>query len=341
MKKLILICAVLLGYSLAEKAFAAEDQDFTIVIGNTREPGGVKSSNAVIVKQDSADFTHTRSFTGEVVSIDLFELRSDLKYPHVVVDFVSTPAEEILGKLGRQPTCAFFEWFPSCRSGDLDRLLEPNLLPALKNAFQIMRPGGAVIIDHYQYTLSLPDASSEAFAKLKSLDRVSQKYLSTAIRDFSRMHESGIISKFLQEADPFTLYTCQGEKQELRDCLFYRIKNNDKPFDDSQCTFIRGNDQDISNLLVRFSKALGMSKGELMIHICNGMLLASKGEQEDKQGYWDLFEQHYYMLTRGPLIVGALRKIGFEVEDSAIQYHEINPYNQRRHAWIIKVTKPT
>ena len=69
------------------------------------------------------------------------------------------------------------------------------------------------------------------------------------------------------------------------------------------------------------------------------VLYSFKNIKEEEQGYWDLFEQYYHVKTRGALMLEALRGIGFSVEEDAIQFHPVNPYNNRRHACIIKAKK--
>jgi hypothetical protein len=264
-------------------------------------------------------------------------------HPHITIDFTHQPSQEFIQKLGDiQPIRVFFEWFPSCLTQTPGKNITPLLLPALKNAFEILSPGGELIIDHNPYTLSLPNNSQEALKALSGEKvQVNREHLREAISSHERLKEPGIISHFLQTADPFTLHICREERQEIRNCLMFRVKNDDAPYDDTQCQFIKGKDQDINLLISRFSSALGMNKIELMVRISNGMLYSSQGAKEEEQGHWDLFEQHYYMKTRGSLILQALRNIGFSAENDAIQYHEANPYNKRKHAWLISARKPT
>jgi hypothetical protein len=276
-----------------------------------------------------------------VISVDICPLQPHLKkYPHLTIDFANTSSDKILLELANvHPTRVFFEWFPSCMTQSPGQNITPLLLPALKNAFAILSPGGELIIEHSPYTLSLPNASSEAFKASGEKVQINEKHLNKAVTSFDRIEEPGIISHFLQVADPFTIHICLQEKKEIRDCLMFRVKNDDSPYDDAQCQFIKGKDQDINRLVSQFSSALGMGKIELMIRISNGMLHSSRGVKEEEHGYWDLFEQHYYMKTREPLILEALRNIGFITEDNAIQYYEINPHNKRKHAWLISAKK--
>lgn len=342
-EKIYFMIAVLLTVNLIGHSFAADDTSLTLVVGNTRKAGGVNTAVAELVGQNEADFTHTQSFGGKVVSIDRGippKSLSKKKYPHLCVDFVETPPSGILGKLGNvHPACVFFEWFPSCVIGEPGKTITPLLLPALKNAFEILAPEGKVIIDHLPYTLSLPDDSRGGFEKLNSI-QANTAHLKEALgTELALLRQPGFISRRLQMADPFTLHVCRTEHQEIRNCLMFRVKNNDLPFNDAECKFIK--DADINNMVCEFASSFGREdKKNLMAEICNGMLLSYKGEHEELQGYWDLFEQHYYMKTRGPLVLNALRDIGFTVTNDAIQYYAENPYNKRKHAWLITATKP-
>lgn len=339
MIKLRFMVSTLLALLFVGDLLATEDSQLTLVVGNCRRAGGVKESNAKIVEQDKADFTHSKSFEGRVISVDICPLQPHLNYPHLVIDFANTSPDAILSKLNEvRPSRILFEWFPSCVTHNDGHNITPLLLLALKNAFEILAPGGELFIDHFPYTLSLPTESPEAFKALGQKIKPNNEHIRQAI-DISKLKEPGIISRCLQLADPFTLHICREERLELRNYLMFRIKNNDAAFDDSECLFIKGRDQDINQLATCFASALSMDKTELMIRISNGMLYAYQDVKEEEQGYWDLFEQQYYMRTRGPLILEALFKIGFMVGDNAIQYHTKNPYNGRRHAWIISAKK--
>ncbi len=342
MKKLYLMFSVLSTLLLINGSITCEDPSLNLVVGNCRRPGGLKESYARLVEQDRADFTHTQSFKGRVISVDICPLQPHLiRYPHLTMDFANATPQDILSKLNTHPSVVFFEWFPSCITESPGQNITPLLLPALKNAFEILSHGGKLIIDHNPYTLSLPDSSNEAFKTLVGEKVQAKKELVLkAVTLGVRLQEIGILSHFLQIADPFTLHICRQEKNELRNYLIFRIKESSKPFDDTKCLFIKGKCQTISELITVFSSALGMEMNELMSRISNGILYSAKGIHEEEQGYSDLFEQQYYMKTRAPLIVAALQDIGFVVKDNAIQYHKINPYNRRKLAWLISARKP-
>ena len=341
MKKLYLMFSVLSTLLLINGSITCEDPALNLVVGNCRRPGGLKESYARLVEQDRADFTHTQSFEGQVISVDICPLQPHLiRYPHVTIDFANATPHDILSKLKKHPSVVFLEWFPSCVTETPGQNITPLILPALKNAFAILSPGGKLIIDHSPYTISLPDSSTDAFKSLKEKVKANNLHVRKAMPSPERLSDVGIVSQSLQIADPFTIHICRQEKNELRNYLIFRIKESSKPFDDTKCLFIKGKCQTISELITVFSSALGMEMNELMSRISNGILYSAKGIHEEEQGYSDLFEQQYYMKTRAPLIVAALQDIGFVVKDNAIQYHEINPYNRRKLAWLISARKP-
>ena len=340
MKKINLMIAALSVFSLTEGSLAMEDSSLTLAIGNCRQPGQGKKAVLELVEQDEADFTHKKSFPGSVVSVDLVPLKQSLarRYQHLTLDFIHTPSNNILSQLNDiRPTCIFFEWFPSYISGVPQQNLTPLLLPALKNAFEILAPGGKIIIDHMAHTVSLPSDFSSALKKLREI-QVNTKYLSEALNPLDSINEPGFVTGRLQKADPFSYYSAREEDEEIRNCLMFRIKNNDQPFDDTNCKFIT--DKIINDIISQMMSSFKTkSKIELMTEISNGMLYSYREVQEERQGYWDLFEQHYYMKTREPLILRSLQEIGFIVESDSIQYHHENPYNHRKFAHLITVKK--
>lgn len=314
-------------------------ETLTLVVGNCRHPGGLKPAVGEIVEQEKGDFTHESSFGSNVLSVDICPLRGSLKtYPHLTIDFAGTSSDTILSRLGDvKPNRIFFEWFPSCVTGTLDQNATPLLLPALTNAFQIMAGDGELIIDHFPYAFSLMTDPLGALKKLSDCNKILSERVSRTLMKHGFSKREGVVSALLQKNDPFTLHICQGEHEELRSCLMFRIKNAGSTFDDSKCKFIKGKTAIINGLISQFSESLPMDETELMIRISNGILYSYQGTKEDEQGYWDLFEQHYYMKTRTSLITSKMQEIGFS--DVQINYHEVNPYNKRKHAWLITARK--
>jgi len=311
----------------------------TLIVGNCRHPGGVKPAVAKIVEQEQADFSHESSFSSKVLSVDICPLMESLTYPHLTIDFAGASSDTILSRLeGIQPNRIFFEWFPSCISGTPGQNASPLLLPALNNAFQIIARDGELIIDHFPYAFSLPSASSAALEKLSVNNTELFPRVSLTIEKHGLSEREGVVSALLQKHDPFTLHICRGEHEELRNYLIFRIKNNkETTFEDSKCKFIKNKTKIIDGLVAQFAENLSMPQTELMIRISNGMLYSYQSTKEDKQGHWDLFEQHYYMKTRSSLITSKLQEIGFS--DIEIKYYPVNPYNKRKHAWLITAKK--
>jgi hypothetical protein len=281
--------------------------------------------------------------SGQVVSVDVAPLSTGIRYPHLAIDFVRTPSSEILSRLNQlQPMCIFFEWFPSCLTGSKRNNLTPLLLPALENAYKLLSPGGELIIDHLPYVSCLPDKSAEA---IKGLEEVgASTTLIQQVNDTLKLHKisekPGVVSRLLQKADPFTLHINRGEHDEIRSCLIFHYKNNDTPFDDSKCQFIKGKDQVIYQICAQFSTMFDIPKLDMVALINNGFVSSYKRRNDETEAYWDLFEQHYYMATRADPIKKALVGMGFILGDNPIQYHPVNPRNNRKHAMIITAKKP-
>lgn len=341
MKKLTFIVAAF-SFLLGSPSVKAAEDSLTLVVGNTRQKGWVKPCVAALVGQNEADFTHTNSFPGKVVSVDLYPLsnRSSKRYKHLTVDFVNSSPQTLLSKTHNiAPNRIFFEWFPSCQFNTPGKNLTPLLLPALKNAFEILAPDGEIFIDHFAYVGHWPTDFSSAFTKLKE-EKANMTHVKRALGSPSRevLQAPGYIAQQLQKADPFMLHIIEGEHEEMRKALIFKAKNNDQPFDDSACQFIKN--KNINQIIDRFAQHFpALEKIQLIANISNGMLYSYQQVKEEQQGYWDLFEQHYYMETRKTLIKQSLEGIGFRADTIAIQSFDINPYNQRKHAWIITAKK--
>lgn len=128
MKKLTPVIAAFLGLLLVSESFTYEDPSLTLVVGNCRRAGGLKKSYADMVEQDRADFTHTQSFQGRVISVDICPLQPRLDYPHITIDFANASPEAILSKLNTPPSAVFFEWFPPCVLQTPGQNMTPPLL---------------------------------------------------------------------------------------------------------------------------------------------------------------------------------------------------------------------
>jgi hypothetical protein len=351
MNKIYYVIAAVFALALAGEPFTLEQPtELTLGVGNVRAGGGANKSVNELVGQEKGDFTHAHSFTGRVVSVDICPQRSQIQFDHLQLDFVNTSSPALLNRLSSvRPGRVFFEWFPSCVVGQPRNNITPLLLRALRNAFEILSPGGEVLIDHMPYVLSLPTVYSFAYKTIIEAKGMNETHVRNAIAvlDFQkpgvveRLKEPGVMSRLLQEADPFTLHICREEHEQIREYLKFRYKNPSAPYDDSKSLFIQGRIQIIDEIisLIPDLDLYGVTNMVALVNNEQGYYFAN---QDDKpQGHWHLFEWGYYMKTRRSLIFKALRDIGFVVgEDTAIRFYPINPYNQRRYAWIISAKKP-
>lgn len=72
--------------------------------------------------------------------------------------------------------------------------------------------------------------------------------------------------------------------------------------------------------------------------IQNGLVAYYSAGSTQYQGYFDLFDVYYYMETHKGSIRETLNDIGFR--NVSIEYDsKPNPYNGRKHSWIIKAFK--
>ena len=63
--------------------------------------------------------------------------------------------------------------------------------------------------------------------------------------------------------------------------------------------------------------------------------------EKEKDKLRIMFEYLYHLHARKRIISTTLTDIGFEVdEEASFQFFPENPYNKRKHAWLIKVHKP-
>lgn len=329
-------------------------KELTLVVGNCRHAGGMNLAVGKIIGQAEGDFTHEKSFLGsDVLSVDICPLsgKERGKYPHAQVDFAKGNPLLIMEKIGgRTPGRIFFEWFPSCNTGDGVKATA-LLMPALVNASKIVGSGGEIIIDHCPYAFSLPTDSSKALEALLEHNKTFHARVSKTFKTYETSEKfknlakrPGIVSALLQREDPFTIHISQGEHEELRSYLMFIYhklledgRNSSDSFDDSQCNFIKGKTEKIDQLLTQFAKDLDEEFYNLAALISNGMRYAYSNINEEQQGHWHLFEQKWYMLTRDSQIKSKLGDIGFS--DVEINYFPINPYNQRKYAWLIMAKK--
>lgn len=295
----------------------------TLIVGCVRGPGSVQDAIAGIVGQATADFSHNSSFPGEnVISVDMGPCRTSQL--HIEGDWLTLPFADNSQK------CVMAEWLPSSMN------YFPLLFHSTQKAYSVLAPGGELIIDHMPYLITLAGNWKEALDKLNGFapkDILFKSVLSKLPKK-SEDRYIGIVSKLLQQHDPFTLSISRRERADIWQLLKVEEmkllgEEAETQIQDKQTNPVAVN-ASIDILCTIFKKERLAILQELATEITT----------TDTAELLNTFEWIYGMHSRGPTMLEALRTIGFEVAADAMQYHEINPYNGRRHAWIIKGRKP-
>jgi hypothetical protein len=223
-----------------------------------------------------------------------------------------------------------FEWLPSSDN------YFPLLFNSTQKAYRVLAPGGELIIDHMPYLITLAGKWKEALDKLNGFapkDILFKSVLSKLPKK-SEDRYIGIVSKLLQQHDPFTLSISRRERADIWQLL--KVEET-KLLGREAETQIQ--DEQTNPVAVKASiDILGaIFKKERLVILQE---LAAEITTTDTAELLNTFEWIYGMHSRGPAMLKALRTMGFEVAADAMQYHEVNPYNGRLHAWIIKARKP-
>jgi hypothetical protein len=297
----------------------------TLIVGCVRGPGRVQDSIAGIVSQATADFSHNSSFPGEnVISVDRGPCRTN--QPHIEGDWLTLPFADNSQK------CVMFEWLPSC---DPEMSYSPLLFQSARKAYSILAPCEELIIDHMPYVNSFPDDYKEALTAIRLEGKKTPIEIIRKIPKELEDRYPGIISQLWQQYDPFTISRSFRERVDI----FNILRSEQRKTSGEALTIPNIKDRQTNSTAVAHSieKLADIFKKDLSWVVSN---LVSEMKEEIAPKLFDTFEWIYGMYSRGPVILEALRTIGFEVAADAMQYHEINPYNGRRHAWIIKARKP-
>lgn len=304
-------------------------ENTTLVVGNVRGCGCVDSKMKDFVFPEDAriDFTHTNSFSeSKVISIDLGPCRiKKLKKQHIQNDFLVEPFGNV--SFNR----VFFEWMPSCGSRT-----EPLLKPSIEKAFSLLSTGGELVIDHMPYRVALED---DVIAGLRQLKNYGHSVSIDLLRKLPRNAEDrypGILSRLLQSDDVFTFHRSQRERSDIFNILVgkHRIFENDQIVFCPNIIDTQTNMDAVFNSVLKMAEILHKSE-----NVMYSDLIAELRTELDGTLYL-IFEWIYYMFSRKEQVREYLQTIGFIVNEDFLQYYETNPYNGRKHAWIMKVYKP-
>jgi len=348
MRSIFLLFVAFLVFSTLN---CAEIEATTLVIGSRRMPGYVPNPINDLVKQQSANFTHTESFLdSKVVSVDMEPCLLD--QPHIQGNWLDKnfPLEK-----GKNVIRILFEWFPSHYRTDIPPALinthqfKPLQLPSLYKAYEVLSPGGELIIDHIPYSLRLPSNYNAAIYHLENQrisTKILRKYVCNKITE-DKKNEPGIVSKLWQKYDPFSLSTSM---RELEDILDFLKKNSRTTLDQqTDLNAVSATIRELAKMTLtrelptkRKTRKNLMRRKRLAIEkaLIKELTEEITGSGLKGSGMIKLFRWVYFMLSRGEGMLSALRKIGFEVDTNEILRTNPNPYTGRRHAWFIEAHKP-
>lgn len=216
----------------------------------------------------------------------------------------------------------------------------PLLLPAIKNAFSMLVPGGELLIDHCPYTTYMSKSMDRALCELDENPEL-KKHILRSFCEKRKIREDLTIVSILQEEDAFTNYVSYDELSKINNYI-NREYLGKSFFMDPEIDY-----EAINMSIEALSSIFTKSKKEIIDGITNdiGRAITEWREKDvpifqNGSTYYCIFELFYYMHSRRHLIQASLESIGFQLDENFLQYFPVNPYNNRKHAWIIKAKKP-
>jgi len=265
-------------------------RDAVIIVGSTRAPGSVIPNIFELVGQEKADFTYKGKFPGyRVVSVD--KNPCDTNQEHVQDDFITTKRFE----LNSQST-VLFEWFPP--SSEEDMLNNPMIL-AIKKAYEVLKPGGTLIIDNHPFFDFLPKGSKF------------ENYLNS----LQTLNPFAFVFNF-ESCEKISKYLTNGTATNKTESLETSVKLTSKIVETDEDTVKKT----VANLLpISNAESLGNALADNIFY---------------------MFFWAYHSLSRKEFMVKCLIGCGFDVSQGDLKLFPVNPYNQRKFAWIIKASKP-
>lgn len=298
--KYILKLLLLTGLVFLENFAASVEEEpikgAVVIVGSNRAAGSLIHHVIGIVGQKEGDFSHTKSFPGKrAVSIDprpcaLKELE------HIEEDFTTTAK---FASDAQQTV--LFEWFPG---SDRENLFDNEMLKALKKAYDILVPGGTLIIDSHPFFALVGDKEAN----------------------------------LVQLLNPFSLFLTEEEIGQIAECLGLAKGGKEIPQAYKKIyPHIKESIVVVSNIFV------GIKKRKIANNIFNCMKTKDGGTAlistvVNPMGY--MFLWAYHSISRATIMGAALKGIGFEAETSEIGFALKNLLNQRKYAWFIQIKKP-
>lgn len=159
--------------------------DVVVVVGNNRKAGSVIDAIGNIVNQSDADFSYSKPIAGKsVVSVDVQACTTS--QPHVQEDFTITKRFA-----SDSQSLVIFEWFPPSEA----TLLKNPMTNALKKAFEILKPGGELIIDNHPNFVFVEGFTSKKAQAMQSLNPFSLIINSALLVEIQSFIEGKVTSK--------------------------------------------------------------------------------------------------------------------------------------------------
>ena len=303
--------------------------NFSLIVGNRRGPSsGTNSTISGIVKENEADFSHTKSFPlTKVVSVDIGALPDKQGFQHIKADWLElkVPSNSVSNIL--------FEWFPSCMLDTWQRLL----YDAVKKGFDCLRPDGQLFVDLQPYTCTLPSDPETAlrdYLEEKRLEMVGKAGF-TLVSPEKRT--AGVCSRLMQNYDPFTMHFSRNEKLQILEEFLTKIGEYvdlGSDFQPDKATNLDAAEAAITYLTTIFKTSKEALYKQIGDELNNPDTTVATSSPE-----YLMFEWIYGMLSRKQGMLKALIDMGYKDPEST--YYGVNPFNGRCHAWIISATKST
>jgi len=316
-----LVCKILfLVFILPFNIFSAEGsliENAVVIVGNNRAAGWVKESIAKIVGQREADFTYTTKFPGSrVVSVDIVPCTIQ-GVEHVQDDFSTTAGFAL-----NSQEVVILEWFPP----SIDTLKDNPMTKAIAKAFQILKPGGTLIIDNHPFFALCLD-TKEKYEELKKLYPFS---LVLDIEELVKIYNA--VSGNFGESVAGSFF-CSAFTKALQTSVAI-FSPEISPKTDEYYEAINDTATHICKLFGDFHSYFEPS---IPPHIGELVENTLKDIFKDQKGY--MFLWTYHTLSRFSLIGSLLKEIGFDVTEAEFRITQVNPLNNRKWASIIQVKK--
>lgn len=266
--------------------------DSVVVVGNKRKAGTVIDSVSDIVDQSGADFSYSKPIGGkEVVSVDLEACTTG--QPHIQGDFTTTKSFAS----GSQ-AMVIFEWFPPSEA----TLLKNQMTLALKKAFEILKPGGELIIDSHPFFDFVTGFSPRKI-------------------------------EILQQLNPFSLVFDQVLLVEIQSFASGKATSKAELFQKSLNI--------VATILKKKPKRIQRKFGKLLSDVDQAEKAGASLVKALQNTDFYLFLWAYHSFSCNEIIAKCLKNIGFDISKSQIGIVKTNPFNQRKWAWMVSgVIKP-